>query len=132
MLSLRVLLTVMVGMAASLVAYGAVYNHFQPRAGIADPILAFRMIPLELIFGLLMAFWVYRTFDTRLRAAAHPRTDIQERMLFRLLARKGGKITWKDILESSPLSEQDAQTLLQKWISEGRIREVGQQEYVLN
>ncbi|GEM48233.1 hypothetical protein DC3_38680 [Deinococcus cellulosilyticus NBRC 106333 = KACC 11606] len=119
-------------MAGSLVAYGAVYNHFRPRAGIADPELAFRMIPLELIFGLLMGFWVYRTFGSRLQDGAHPRLDIQERMLFRLLARKGGKITWKDIQDSTPLSEQDARNLLQKWVAEGRLREVGQQEFVLN
>ncbi|GGJ17969.1 hypothetical protein [Deinococcus roseus] len=131
MRSVRVLLTTMVGMAGSLVAYGAVYNHFRPHAGIADPALAYRMVPLELLFGLLMGWWVFQAFGNKLQAAAAPRADIQERMLFRLLARKR-KITLQDIRDSSPLSEQDAQQLLQKWMAEGKIREVGQQEFVLN
>ncbi|WP_157442538.1 hypothetical protein [Deinococcus misasensis] len=132
MRSVRVFLIGMVGVSAALVAYGAVYNHFVPHAGNADPLLAYKMIPLEILFGILMAVWVARAFTNKLREGSQPRTDVQERMLFRLLARKRGRITLQDIQNSSPLSEQDARALLQKWTEEGKIKEVNPQEYVLH
>jgi hypothetical protein len=58
----------------SLLAYAVVYNLGRPRNPHPDPALAIRLIPLELLLGLLAGVMVFRSFGHRQRNEPRPDT----------------------------------------------------------
>lgn len=108
---------------SALVAYGAVYTHGNPHPQAGDPLLAARLIPLELLLGLLVAALVWRAFGRRQVSA--PRPDAQERMVLRLALRRGGRFTLAELCGATPLSDQQARAVLARLLSEGRVRSEG-------
>jgi hypothetical protein len=62
---------------------------------VGDPALAAQLIPLALTVGLLVGVLVWWAFSRR--QSGTPRTDIQERMVYRLAHRKGGRFTLDDL-----------------------------------
>lgn len=117
---MRPALGVIGGFGAALIVYGIAYSHGNPHGGTPDPLLAARLIPLELLLGVLVGVLVYRTFGRR--QATAPRPDTQERMVVRLALRKGGRFTLEDLSESSPLSAQQAREVVGRMVETGRLR----------
>ena len=117
---MRPALSVIAGFGAALIVYGIAYSHGNPHGGTPDPLLAARLIPLELLLGLLVGLWVFRTFGRR--QAAAPRPDTQERMVTRLALRKGGRFTLQELSESSPLTPQQAREVVGRMVETGRLR----------
>ena len=116
---LRPVLSVIATLSVFLIAYGAVYNLGRPRNPHPDPLLAARLIPLELLLGVLAGVLAYRAFGHRQRSA--PRVDIQERMVTRLALRRGGRFTLNELAESSPLTEPQAREVLGRMLEAGRL-----------
>lgn len=117
----RLLLACLAGLGAVLVAYGAVYTHGNPHPLTGDPPLAFKLLPLELLIGLLSGLLVWRAFGRV--ASAPPRPDAAERMVLRLAMRCGGAFALDDLLRESPLSEPQARGALERLLDAGRLRE---------
>ena len=118
---LRPLLGVVTTLCVALLAYAIVYNLGRPRNPHPDPALASRLIPLELLLGLLVGAVVFRSFGRRQRT--EPRPDTQERMVIRLALRRGGSFTLSELLESSPLNETQAREALRRMVESGRLGE---------
>lgn len=116
---LRPVLGVIATLSVFLIAYGAVYNLGRPRNPHPDPLLAARLIPLELLLGLLAGVLAYRAFGRRQQNA--PRPDTQERMVTRLALRRGGRVTLSELAESSPLTEAQAREVLGRMLETGRL-----------
>ncbi|GGJ74446.1 hypothetical protein [Deinococcus aquiradiocola] len=116
---LRPALSVIATLAVTLVAYGAVYNLGRPRNPHPDPLLAARLLPLELLVGVLVGVLAYRAFGAR--QAQVPRPDVQERMVTRLALRRGGTFTLEQLTESSPLDARQAREVLARMQQEGRV-----------
>jgi hypothetical protein len=123
LLWLRPVLSVIATLSVFLIAYGAVYNLGRPRNPHPDPLLAARLIPLELLLGLLAGVLAYRAFGRRQQNA--PRPDTQERMVTRLALRRGGRFTLTELAESSPLTETQAQEVLGRMLETGRLNRDG-------
>ena len=123
LLWLRPVLSVIATLSVFLIAYGAVYNLGRPRNPHPDPLLAARLIPLELLLGLLAGVLAYRAFGRRQQDA--PRPDTQERMVTRLALRRGGRFTLTELAESSPLTETQAQEVLGRMLETGRLNRDG-------
>lgn len=119
--SLRLALTLISAMGAALVAYGMVYTHGNPHPEVGDPLLAFRLIPLELLLGVLVGVLVYRAFGAR--AQTPPRADTAERMVLRLAMRRGGRFTFEDLVQASPLTEAQARDTVARLVANGRLAE---------
>ena len=120
---LRPVLSVIATLSVFLIAYGAVYNLGRPRNPHPDPVLAARLIPLELLLGVLAGVLAYRAFGRRQQLA--PRPDIQERMVTRLALRRGGHFTLVELSESSPLTEPQAREVLGRMLDTGRLNRDG-------
>ncbi|WP_407539682.1 hypothetical protein Q0M94_16125 [Deinococcus radiomollis] len=120
---LRPVLSVIAALSVFLIAYGAVYNLGRPRNPHPDPLLAARLIPLELLLGVLAGVLAYRAFGRRQLAA--PRSDTQERMVARLALRRGGRFTLLELTESSPLTEPQAREVLGRMLETGRLNRDG-------
>ncbi len=116
----RSLLTVLAALGAALIAYGAVYTHGNPFPSKGDPLLAFELLPLELIAGLLVGLLVWRAFGRA--SSAPPRPDAAERMVLRLAMRRGGRFALEDLLRDSPLSEGQARGAVDRLLEAGRLR----------
>jgi len=127
---LRAFLSFAAGAGAALVAYGIAFTHGNPRPpeGSGDYVLAFQLIPLELLVGVLVGVAVYRAFTRR--AALGPREDTAERMVMRLAMRRGGRFTLDDLVSASPLDEAQAQQTVARLVNSGRLREDAQQYVV--
>jgi hypothetical protein len=123
LLWLRPVLSVIATLSVFLIAYGAAYNLGRPRNPHPDPLLAARLIPLELLLGLLAGVLAYRAFGRRQQNA--PRPDTQERMVTRLALRRGGRFTLTELAESSPLTETQAQEVLGRMLETGRLNRDG-------
>lgn len=90
---------------------------------VADPALAARLIPLALLVGVVVAWLVWRLFA---RQAGRPAPSAQERMVYRLAHRKGGRFTLEDLRLQSPLSEEQARTLTAGLVERGRLTREGE------
>lgn len=120
----RLFLSVVAGFGAALIAYGMVYTHGNPRPVEGDPLLAFRLIPLELLAGALVGWLVFRSVGARMGMT--PRDDIAERMVLRLAMRRGGRFTLEDLVQASPLTEPQARVVLARLLSSGRLSADGE------
>lgn len=119
----RVFLAVVAGLGAALVAYGVVFTHGNPHPTSGDPLLAARLWPLEGLLGLIVGGLVYRAVG--FRQATAPRPDAQERMVYRLAMRKGGRFTEDDLRTQFPLDPDQARDLLGRMQAAGRLRRDG-------
>lgn len=90
---------------------------------VADPALAARLIPLALLVGVVVAWLVWRLFA---RQSARPAPSAQERMVYRLAHRKGGRFTLEDLRVQSPLSEEQARTVTARLVERGRLTREGE------
>ncbi|WP_291425446.1 hypothetical protein [Deinococcus sp.] len=90
----------------------------------ADPALASRLIPLELLVGLLIAALVWWLFGQRVARAesGQERPDVQERMVMRFAHRHGGHFTLRDLMERSPLSSEQAREVTVRMVERGQLR----------
>ena len=90
---------------------------------VGDPALAAQLIPLALTVGLLVGVLVWWAFSRR--QSGTPRTDIQERMVYRLAHRKGGRFTLDDLRAASPLTDEQARTVTARLLDLGRLTRDG-------
>ncbi len=88
-------------------------------AQVGDPAFAAQMIPVALLVGFGVGLLVWRIFAHKVGQEARP--DIQERMVYRLAYRKGGRFTLSDLSADSPLNETQAQAVVQKMLALGRL-----------
>ncbi|WP_027460211.1 hypothetical protein [Deinococcus murrayi] len=86
---------------------------------IADPAFAARMIPVSLLVGLLVGWWVWRSFGSRAGQAG--RGDVQERMVLKVAYRRGGQFTAEDLRRFSPLSEEQVGTVTRRMLETGQL-----------
>lgn len=120
---LRPVLSIIATLAVFLIAYGVVYNLGRPRNPHPDPALAARLLPLELLLGLVAGVLAYRAFGRRQQHA--PRSDTQERMVTRLALRRGGRFTLPELTEGSPLTAEQAGEVLARMVQAGQLRRDG-------
>ena len=120
---LRPVLSAIATLAVFLIAYGVVYNLGRPRNPHPDPALAARLLPLELLLGLVAGVLAYRAFGRRQQHA--PRSDTQERMVTRLALRRGGRFTLPELTEGSPLTAEQAGEVLARMVQAGQLRRDG-------
>ena len=117
----RSVLAALASLGTALVAYGAVYTHGNPYPSAGDPLLAFRLLPLELLVGVLIGLLVWRAYGRA--ASVPPRPDAAERMVLRLAMRRGGAFDLDDLLRHSPLGEPQARGAVERLLAAGRLRE---------
>ncbi len=119
----RLIAAIVAGLATALIAYGVVLSHGRPfplhRLG--DSALAYRLIPLELFVGLLVALAVYHFFGRHDK----PRADIQQRMVQRFAYRQGGFFTLQQLSEASPLEPAQARAVVVQMLEKGQLRAEG-------
>ncbi len=119
--ALRLILSIVAGGGAALVAYALAYTHGNPRPSAPDPDLAFALLPLELTLGLIVGLLTYRAVGRRQRQ--EPRSDVAERMVLRIAHRQGGRFTLADLTARSPLTEPQARTAVRNLLDAGQLRE---------
>ena len=90
---------------------------------VGDPALAAQLIPLALTVGLLVGALVWWAFSCR--QSGTPRTDIHERMVYRLAHRKGGRFTLDDLRAASPLTDEQARAVTARLLDLGRLTRDG-------
>lgn len=160
----RLLLSLIAGLAASLIAFSAVYVrgnlggvfHFLHERGaakrlaaagaspeqvadakakalavaqtFADPALATRLLPLELLVGVAAGALIWWLFGRRVARAeaGGERADVQERMVLRFAHRHGGQFTLRDLMERSPLSAEQAREVTARMLERGELRREGE------
>lgn len=123
----RLIASLVAGLASALILYGVFLSDGRPfpyHNRVPDAELAFKMIPLELLVGLLVGWLVYRLFGRR--QAAAPRSDIQERMVYRFAHRQGGVFTLPELETQSPLSAEQARQVVGKLLEAGRLSREGE------
>ncbi|MFB9991815.1 hypothetical protein ACFFLM_07520 [Deinococcus oregonensis] len=89
----------------------------------AVPDVAVSLVPLELLIGLLVGAFVWWLFGRRVGRAlgGQERPDVQERMVYRLAHRKGGRFTLADLTSGSPLTPVQAQAVTRHMVQTGRL-----------
>nr|WP_249391349.1 hypothetical protein [Deinococcus sp. QL22] len=99
----------------------------------AVPDVAVRLVPLELLIGLMVGAFVWWLFGRRVGRAlgGNERPDVQERMVYRLAHRKGGRFTLADLSASSPLTPAQAQAVTRHMVQTGRLLNDGDGIYRL-
>ena len=159
----RLLLSSIAGLAASLIAFSAVYvrgdlggvfQFFRARGAVkrllangaapeqvaaakanalavaqsfADPALAARLIPLEVLLGALAGLAVWWFFGQRAkRTEAGTRPDVLDRMVLRFAHRSGGCFTLRDLIDRSPLSAEQAREVTERMMHAGQLRREGE------
>ncbi|PYE56208.1 hypothetical protein [Deinococcus yavapaiensis] len=120
---LRLLLSLVAGAGAALVAYAIAYTHGNPHPNAPDPDLAFTLLPLELVVGLVVGLFTFRAFKRRQQG--EPRSDIADRMVLRVAHRQGGTFTFQDVLSRSPLGEPQARHAVDRLLESGQVRRDG-------
>ncbi|WP_418514390.1 hypothetical protein [Deinococcus sp. RM] len=90
---------------------------------VGDPAFAGQLIPLALLIGTLVTGLVWWAFTRRQQDA--PRLDIQERMVYRLAHRLGGRFTLDDLSARSPLTEEQARAATTRLLDLGRLTRDG-------
>ncbi|TSA84515.1 hypothetical protein FNU79_11185 [Deinococcus detaillensis] len=123
----RLIASLVAGLATALILYGVFLSDGRPfpyHNRVPDAELAFKMIPLELLIGLLIGWLVYGLFGRR--QAAAPRRDIQERMVYRFAHRRGGAFTLPELETQSPLSAEQARQVVEKLLEAGRLSREGE------
>ncbi|NTX99524.1 hypothetical protein [Deinococcus sp. JMULE3] len=90
---------------------------------VGDPTFAGQLIPLALLIGTLVAALVWWAFTRRQQHA--PRLDIQERMVYRLAHRLGGRFTLDDLSARSPLTDEQARAVTARLLDLGRLTRDG-------
>ena len=73
----------------------------------------------KLLVGALV-WWAFSR-----RQSGTPRTDIQERMVYRLAHRKGGRFTLDDLRAASPLTDEQARAVTARLLDLGRLTRDG-------
>ena len=127
----RLLASLVAGFGTALASYGAIYNHFVPRSKHPDPQLAFNLIPLELLLGVVVGLLVFRLYSRKLENPHGPREDIRLRMLYRLAHRSGG-VVQVSTLERTPLESAEVLSLLKVLEGQGKARDLGEGRYQLS
>lgn len=99
----------------------------------AVPDVAVRLVPMELLIGLLVGALVWWLFGRRMGRAlgGQERPDVQERMVYRLAHRKGGHFTLADLSAGSPLTPAQAQAVTRHMVQTGRLLQGGDGVYRL-
>ena len=90
---------------------------------VGDPALAAGWLPLAVLIGALIAALVWWVFTRRQERA--PRVDIQERMVYRLAHRLGGRFTLDDLRARSPLTDEQARAVTARLLDLGRLTRDG-------
>ncbi|MVN86131.1 hypothetical protein GO986_05075 [Deinococcus sp. HMF7620] len=110
------------GTEAEVTAAQAQLHALGERVG--DPAFAASLIPLALLLGALVAYLVWRTFARRELGSARP--DVQERMVYRLAHRRGGRFTLDDLRAASPLNDEQARAVTARLLDLGRLTRDGE------
>ncbi|UBV43518.1 hypothetical protein LAJ19_04705 [Deinococcus taeanensis] len=90
---------------------------------VGDPAFAAATLPLALLTGVLIGALVWWVFTRRQTRA--PRPDIQERMVYRLAHRRGGRFTLDDLRAASPLNDEQARAVTARLLDLGRLTRDG-------
>lgn len=95
---------------------------------LAAPDLATRLIPLELLIGVLAACAIWWAFGRRAARmdAGRERPDVQERMVVRFAHRHGGHFTLHDLSDKSPLNAEQARVTVNTMLERGQLRREGE------
>lgn len=93
----------------------------------ADPALASRTLPVALLIGLGVAALIWHLFGRKVARAeaGGERADVQERMVLKLAYRQGGAFTLADLVEHSPLTLEQAETVTRAMQERGQLRREG-------
>ena len=78
----------------------------------------------KVLIGLAVGWLVYRLFGERQRQA--PRSDVQERMLYRFAHRRGGAFSLPELESGSPLSAEQARQAVDRLLAAGRLSREGE------
>ncbi|UWX62813.1 hypothetical protein [Deinococcus rubellus] len=123
----RLLASLVAGLSSALIMYGIFLSDGRPfpyHNRVPDVELAYRMIPLELLIGALVGGLVSWLFGRR--QASAPRSDVQERMLYRFAYRQGGVFTLPELETQSPLSAEQARQVVERLLTAGRLKQEGE------
>lgn len=114
--------TIASGAGAAEVA-AAKANALAVAQSFAVPDVAVSLVPLQLLIGLLVGAFVWWLFGRRMGRALNgqERPDVQERMVYRLAHRKGGRFTLAELSASSPLTPAQAQAVTHHMVQKGRL-----------
>lgn len=124
----RLISSCVAGLASALIMYGVFLSDGRPfpyHNRVPNVELAFKMIPLELLIGLVVGALVYWLFGRR--QAAAPRIDVQQRMVYRFAHRRGGSFTLPELETQSPLSAEQARQVVNELLEAGRLKLEGEQ-----
>lgn len=114
--------TIASGAGAAEVA-AAKANALAVAQAFAVPDVAVSLVPLELLIGVVVGAFVWWLFGRRVGRAlgGQERPDVQERMVYRLAHRKGGRFTLAELTSGSPLTPVQAQAVTRHMVQTGRL-----------
>lgn len=92
---------------------------------VADPDLATRLLPLELLIGVGAGLLIWHLFGRRTQQAG-ARGDIQERMVRRFAYRRGGRFTLQELATGSPLEGEQARAVTARMLERGELQREGE------